>query len=152
MSEPLSDPVRSTPGGSFAVPVGAVLLIVCFFLPWTALDHSSAMEVSGDPLKAESAFDYLGLYAARPFNYTRLLFLIPILGISALLVETTVGPGHPGRMAVRLSVFAGGAALCLFFVFCGVHMGAKLVYGFWGSLTGALYLCVGALFDVLRNE
>jgi hypothetical protein len=152
MSEPLNQPVRSRSVGSFAVPAGAVLIIVCFFLPWIALDHSSAMDVSGDPRKAQSAFDYLNLYAARPLDYTRVLFLIPILGISTILLETMVPPGRLGRIAVRLGIFAGGAVLCLFFIFAGIRLGPKLAYGFWGSLTGALYILTGALVDVLRDE
>ena len=152
MSEPLSGSHNSAARGSFAVPAGAVLLIVCFFLPWIALDSSSAMEVSGDPAKAESAFLYLRLHADQPLSYTRLLYLIPILSLSVLLLDSTVTPGSFGRAAVRLGIFAAGATLCLFFVFCGLRMGPKLAYGFWGSLTGALYISVGAMLDVFRNE
>jgi hypothetical protein len=81
-----------------------------------------------------------------------MLFLIPVLGISTLLLENMVPPGRLGRIAVRLSIFAGGAALCFFFIFSGIRLGPKLAYGFWGSLTGSLYISVGALLDVLRNE
>jgi hypothetical protein len=152
MSETLTGSKDSTPRRNFAVPVGAVIVIVCFFLPWITLDHSSAMEVSGDPLKAESAFVYLRLYADHPLSYTRLLYLIPTLALSTLLLDSTVPPGHVGRVAARLGAFAGGATLCFFFIFCGLRMGPKLTYGFWGSLSGALYISVGALFDVFRNE
>jgi len=152
MSEIPTDRVRSKAKGSFAVPVGAVLLFVCFFLPWVDREGFSGLEVSGDAVKAESTFQYLHLRVPHPLSYTRLLFLIPVLALATLLVGITVGPGHPGRLAVRLSVFAWGAMLSVFFLFCGVRLGGELSYGFWGSLTGALYVCVGALLNVFRNE
>jgi len=152
MSETLTGSPGTTPRRNFAVPAGAVILLVCFFLPWISLDNASGMEVSGDPLKAESTFAYLRLYADHPLTYTRLLYLVPILALATLLLDSTVGPGHMGRVAVRLGTFAAGSTLCLFFVFWGLRMGPKLTYGFWGSLTGALYISVGALFDVFRAE
>jgi len=144
--------VRAAPPGNFGVPAGAVILIVCFFLPWVSQSGGSAMQLSGDPTKAASALTNLGIPYVKPLAVTRTLYLIPLLGLSTLMLELSVPPGHAARAFARFAILAGGAVLCAFFAFLGLEHGPKLTYGFWGSFMGSLFITVGVLFDVFRNE
>lgn len=153
MSEKAPDPRDAPAYGNVGVPVGCLIVIVCFFLPWTAPKGASAMEISGDPFKALTALSHvLEVHTEKPLAYTRVLYLVPILALSTLMLEITVPPGHGGRILARLAVLAAGATLCLFFVSLGILHASKLAGGFWGSLTGALFIFVGVLFNVFRGE
>ena len=143
------DPSRS---GNVGVPAGCLLIVVCFFLPWVTYSGASALEVSADAGKAEAAFAGLGLREQRLLAYTRVLYLVPLLALSTLMLELTVPSGRVARRVVRLGILAGGITLCLFFIQVALHFGPRLSFGFWGSLTGALFISVGVVFDVIRNE
>jgi len=142
----------AAPRGNFGVPAGTVIIIVCFFLPWVAQGDASAMQLSGDSGKAELALTHLGIRCLKPLLLRRTLYLVPLLALSTLMLELSVPPGHAARAFTRFAILAGGAVLCAFFVFLGLRYGPKLTYGFWGSLMGSLFISVGVLFDVFRNE
>ena len=137
--------------GNLGVPAGAVIVVVCFFLPWSSLDNSSAMAIAGYPQKAALARLHLDIPPTSAFARARVLYMIPIIALSTLMLELVMPPGHVGRRAARLGVHAAGVTLTSFFVACGVLFGSGLAYGFWGSLTGALFISVGGLFNEIRN-
>lgn len=151
MAEKATGTTPSESSGNFGVPVGAVIVFVCFFLPWTVSGRSSAMEIAVN-LHGKTASTLANLSLYIPGSWARLLWLIPIVALAALALEVVAPAGRPGRMVARLVAFAGGAVLCNFFVSFGIAYGARLAYGFWGSLTGALFLTVGAMFNVYRGE
>ncbi|HUW56366.1 MAG TPA: hypothetical protein VMZ92_06995 [Planctomycetota bacterium] len=138
--------------GNFGVRAGAVIVAACFFLPWVRVDYSSAMEISGDPEKAAVALTYLRIPRASVLGRVEALFMIPMIALSTLMVELVVPPGHVGRRLARIGVHAGAATLTSFFVAFGYLFGTRLAYGFWGSLTGALFISVGGLLNEIRNE
>lgn len=152
MLEKESDSSDSPRPGNLGVPAGAAIIVVCFFLPWISLGHSSAMAISSDPQQASVALAYLRIPRTSGIARVRTLYLIPIVALSTLMLELVVPPGHVGRRFARLGVLAAGAALSIFFISFGLLLGSKLAYGFWGALTGALFLTVGGLFNEARSE
>ena len=138
--------------GNLGVPAGALIVVVCFFLPWVGFHPVSAMAISSDPGKADLALMYLGIPKTSVLARVGALYMIPIIALSTLMVELVIPPGHVGRGAARLGVHAAGATLTSFFVAFGFLFGAKLAYGFWGALTGSLFISVGGLFNEIRNE
>jgi hypothetical protein len=145
-----SEPSRRS--GNIGIPVGCILILVCFFLPWLSRTHTSGIQMAGSSAKADAAFGYLGTHSRTPILVTRVLYLVPLLALTALLLDLSVPPGHKSRFFARLGILAAGAALSMFFVHFGCTYGAQLTYGFWGSLMGALFITVGVIFDVARNE
>ena len=141
-----------SPSGNLGVPVGTVLIVVCFFLPWVTLNDFTALEVSANHQKASMALGYLKMNPRNPLALRRALYLIPIVALSTLMLQFAIPPGRTGRAAARFGVLAVGAMLCTFFIYFAFHHGPKLACGFWGSLTGALFITVGALFNVFRGE
>ena len=150
---PDSAPAHETRrAGNIGVPVGCLIILGCFFMPWLTLDGASAMELSTDRQKAEAAFGYLRLHHRMPIMVTRGLYMIPLLALSTLMLDFAIAPGHVARAAARFGILASGAVLAIFFIHTGVSFGPQMSYGFWGSLTGSLFVAVGVLFNVARNE
>ncbi len=141
-----------SPVGNLGVPAGTVIIVVCFFLPWIGFHDVSAMAISSDAGTADLALMHLRIPRTSVFARVRALYMIPIIALSTLMVELVIPPGHVGRRGARLGVDAAGATLTSFFVAFGLLFGAKLTYGFWGSLMGALFISVGGLFNEIRNE
>ncbi|KPL01397.1 MAG: hypothetical protein AMK75_05160 [Planctomycetes bacterium SM23_65] len=138
--------------GNVGVQAGAVIVVVCFFLPWVGFHPVSAMTISSDPDKADLALLYLGIRPTSPLRRVGALYLIPMIALSTLMIELVIPPGHVGRRSARLGVHVAAAALTSFFVAFGYLFGTQLTYGFWGSLTGSLFISVGGLFNEIRNE
>ena len=139
--------------GNIGVPIGTVVLVVCFFLPWVRPSNISAAVMVVDATRANATALYaMGVTANHPQAVSRVLLMIPLLAVSTLLLELSAPAGHSARVIARISILAGGGTLCVFFVAVGLQAGPKLLYGFWGSLSGALFITVGGLFNVFRGE
>ena len=146
----MSDP--SPRLGNLGVPVGCVLLLAGFFLPWLSFGALSGMEIAADREKAAMA-----IAVARPAHVSsamglRLLLFVPILALVTLMIEMTVPPGHPERLLARLGVLLAGGTLTLFFLYVGIVYAPYLAAGFWGSCMGAMFILVGGVFDAARRE
>ena len=152
MTEKAIDERTLRRGGNFGVCAGAVIIVACFFLPWVQLNRVSAMEISSDRQKAALALAYLHIPRTSVLGRVQALFMIPIIALSTVMLELVIPPGHVGRRSARLGVHAAAATLTGFFVAFGYLFGNQLTYGFWGSLTGALFISVGGLFNEIRNE
>ena len=146
-----SDRLTSAQGNT-GVPIGCVVLLVCFFLPWVALGNVSAMTIALDAAKADTSILYVGFTTNDPQTAGRVLLMVPLLAISTLMLELSVPTGRGNRMAVRIATAAGGGTLVAFFTMVALAGGHRLAYGFWGSLSGALFITVGGLFNVFRGE
>jgi len=144
---------RSTSAqGNIGVPTGCVVLLVCFFLPWVTLGNVSAMTIALDAAEAETSILYVGFSTKDPPTAGRVLLMVPLLAISTLMLEFSVPTGRGSRRVVRIATVVGGGTLVMFFAAVATVGGAKLTYGFWGSLSGALFITVGGLFNVFRGE
>ena len=152
MTQDAASPEPSSRTGNIGVPVGCILIVACFFLPWLTRTHISGMEMASMSAKADAAFGYLAEHSRTPVLTARVLYLAPLLALVALLLDLSVPPGHKSRFFARLGILAAGASLGMFFIHFGVYFGAQLTYGFWGSLMGSLFITVGVIFDVARNE
>ena len=60
--------------------------------------------------------------------------------------------GHPARRYATLGTAAAGAILSLVLATMGLWFGTHLGPGFWGTLTGSLFILVGGAFNVARGE
>jgi hypothetical protein len=151
MSETPHAPAHSRHGNP-GVPVGCILLVACFFLPWVPVIGLSAVRIASDPEAAEAAFGALGLGHPSPIHVTRLLFFVPLLALSTWMLDASVPPGASGRLAAKIGVLMSGVVLAFFFAAMGFFFGPHLGAGFWGSLMGSLFILVGVIFNVARNE
>jgi hypothetical protein len=151
MADRPAGPTPDPSAGNFAVPAGALLVAVGFFLPWV-VPGVTGLEMASNERLAYMTLASLRFQSDDPLGVTRPLYLVPVLALICLMLDLTVTPGSPGRAAVRFSILAAGIALSLFFVFMGLAFGGMLAYGFWGSLTGSLFITVGAGFNVVRKE
>lgn len=161
MSEQMLDRKRGTPRGNLGVHAGAVVLIVCFLLPWVTLGEYSALDAAIHRQRALATLmnlgiitglDHAGKPPVDPLDMTRVLWVVPLLALSTLVVELTIPPGHHARGTARVCILAGGGTLCAMLAALGLRYGSLLAYGFWWSLSGALLISVGGTFDVLRRE
>jgi hypothetical protein len=152
MSQDAPPTPPSRPTGNIGVPIGCILLLVCFFLPWITMGSVSALELSTDRETAVSAFAHLQFSSPLPMLLTRGLWVVPLLALLVLWTELTIPSGRLGRRAVRIAVFAVAGVAAFLFIRFGLDFGTQLAYGFWGSLMGDLFITVGELFNVLRDE
>lgn len=151
MPETPHAPASSRPGNP-GIPVGCILLVACFFLPWVSVADLSAMRIAADADAADAAFGVLGLSHPSPGSVTRLLFFVPALALSTWMLDASVPLGRPGHLATKLGVGASALVLVLLFGGLGAAFGRQLAAGFWGSLMGSLFILVGVIFDVARND
>ncbi len=149
MSHPASD---SGVRGNVGVPIGSILILIGFFLPWLAFGGLSAAQIAANPDRMAAALGVLSRDVPAPGAVARALLVIPILALSTLMIDVATPPGHPARLAARLGVLLAGALLTAFFLLAGVLYGRHLTSGFWGSCMGALFILVGGIFNAARSE
>ncbi|HUV38279.1 MAG TPA: hypothetical protein VMY39_01635 [Planctomycetota bacterium] len=149
MTDETHDNTTSPRTDNIGIHVGTLLLIACFFLPWTG--GYTAVELSFSEAKARTGLMLLGISTTHALDYTRVLYMIPLLALATLMLEYTIPPGHAGRRLAHVSMLAAGVTLSVFLTGLGVRYGADLAYGFWWSLSGALFVTVGGVFNVVRN-
>ena len=152
MTEPTRDNLHPQPAGNLGVHLGTLLVLIAFCLPWVAFGNLSALKIALFREDAEVAALALNLSPEHVTIVTRMLFMVPLLAIATLVVELSVPPRSPQRMAARLSVLCAGGALTTMFASVGIRMGSMLTYGFWAAMMGAMFITVGALFNVFRDE
>ena len=137
-----------------AVPIGAVLVIVAFFLPLVYLD---SMGVSGFQLVIHKglAWDLLvhfGIYVESPTGVTRPLILVPFMGLGVLLLELTIGKHVISRLVSRTLIFVTGVILAGGFGYVGAMCVEVLpAPGLWMMFSGGLLIALGSVFDVVRG-
>ena len=138
--------------GNLAVTAGGLLILICFTLPWIRDGDLSAVAVAANEDVAQLALESLDLEGDHPRLFLRPLYMIPVLAVLCMALEWTVPPGAAGRVVARVSLLITGTALSTFFVFFGLRFGARLDYGFWGAMHGALFITVGGVFNAFRRE
>ena len=153
--KPEDDLHRSNTGemGNFGVTAGAIIVLVCCFLPWVALGEFSALSIGlADVDTAWIVMDSLGLYFDPPHVVAKGVFFVPLMALFVLYMDLSARPGTEGRMTANVGMSAASGGLTIFMVFLGVTFGEDLSYGFWGALTGSLFMSVGVGFNVIRGE
>ena len=139
--------------GNFGVPAGAIIVLVCCFLPWVALGGFSALSIGlADAETAEFVMESLGLYFKTPHVVAKVIFFVPLMALIALYMDLSARPGTEGRTGANVGMSAASGGLTIFMVFLGANFGENLSYGFWGALTGSLFMSVGVVFNVARSE
>ncbi len=140
-------------GGNVGVPVGGILILVSFlFIPFVSIGGLTAIKIALNHDAAEAAFAVLGVSGPMADKAVRMLMLLPALALTVLMIELAVPPGHGSRPYANVAVAIAGALLSLVLGSVGLCFGAHFGPGFWGTLTGSLFILVGGIFNVARGE
>ncbi len=138
--------------GNPGVPVGCILVLAGFVLPWLAFGNLSGLEIGADPEKAATAAAVVRSVHRFPPGAMRMLYFVPLLALSTLLLDVSVPVGNRERTFARLGVLVAGGTLTLFFLYVGIRFLPYLASGFWGSCMGSLFILVGGIFNAARRE
>ena len=166
----LADPSRDTsPSGSevgtqlsksnAAVPVGGMLIIVSFFLPWISLASTSPSgfelafaDEAARGLLVHFGVDFREPALKEPTRITRPLVLLPLMALGVLVLDLTAGSrfvSRPPRRISRLVVLATGVFFSIVFGYLGCNFpDLRLGPAFWTTFSGGLLIAVGSVFDV----
>lgn len=140
---------------SVAVPVGGLLIVVSFFLPWVYLDHAgvSGFQLAFQEEPARVLLELLGLSIPNPIRGTRVLSLVPLLAVGVLLLDLTAGTHRMTRLISRGLIFITGLLIIAVFGYVG---GSVVVLSpgpaLWSTFSGGLLIVLGSAFDVVRGS
>lgn len=118
---------------NLAVPIGCLLVITAFFLPWLRVD---TVGVSG-----------LGLLRQRFFQPAAAV----VLAFLVLATGRAVPRQIVMRLSSRLTIVVAGAIMAGTFGFYSVTLGQLAGPGLWLSFAGGLLIVVGTVFDLIRG-
>ena len=146
-------PVRQA--GNIAVPIGALLIVASFFLPW--LNFPGASSPSGFDIafrtpSARVLLNHFGVDPKRPTGLTRRLVIVPLMAGGVLLLNVTAGSHVVTRVFSRMLTFATGVFLSIVLGYVGLKVPQlHPAPAFWTTFSGGLLIAVGSFFDVLRR-
>ena len=146
-----------------AIPVGGVLILVSFFLPWISLGSGSPSgfdlafkDEAAKGLLVHFGVDFEAPALKAPTRVTRPLVLLPLMALGVLLLDVTAGSRfirRPTRRISRLVVLATGVFFSIVFGYLGCGFPTlRLGPAFWTTFSGGLLIAVGSVFDVLRGS
>lgn len=137
---------------------GALLALLCFFLPWVRMSCGVEIRASGLDLAANSL---------DPDAPSWLLFLVPIMAIAVLWTIYTIldkGSVKDRAVATRKLIFGAVGFLPTISVYISfqnarndpANMGLgylfELMYGYWGTVLGWIGVIVGAWLDLKEEQ
>ena len=155
--------------GNIAVPIGALLIIASFFLPWLEFESStpSGFDIAFRTASARKFLDHFGVPTPEPTKITRRLVLVPLMAAGVLLLNLTTGASvqsgqtpstHSAKTHVvtrtfaRILIFATGVFLTVVLGYVGsMFTQLKPAPAFWTTFSGGLLIAVGSFFDILRR-
>ena len=144
----------SGPSANIAVPIGALLIIASFFLPWLDFEASSpsGFDIAFRSPSARVLLNHFGVNPAKPTGLTRRLVSAPLMAVGVLLLHVTAGSHVVTRVFSRMLTFATGVFLTIVLGYVG-SMFTQLTPApaFWTTFSGGLLIAVGSFFDVLRR-
>jgi len=139
--------------------IGALLALICFFLPWITVSCGGArvLEVSGQELAAGSTF-----YGEKVFGYPQLWVTLLVPLICLIIVGVAYSKGNMSRGgAVGQIVLTGAGLIPILTTFLDltsqsgsdewiseglVTVSTKI--GLWGTFLGYLGIVAGAILDL----
>ena len=137
---------------------GALLVLLCFFLPWVRMSCGVEITASGLDLAANSP---------DPDAPSWLLFLVPIMAIAVLWTIYTVldkGSVKDRAVAIRELIFGAVGFLPTISVYISLqnarndpaNLGLgylfELMYDYWGTVLGWIGVIVGAWLDLKEEQ
>ena len=139
---------------NLAVPVGALLIIISFFLPWVYLGHAgvSGFQLALEAGPATALLERFEVYTDAPNHLTRPLLAIPLMGLAVIMLDLTAGKRVATRIVSRTLIFVTGLFITGAFGYVGctvvvVHPAPAL----WTTFSGGLLIALGSVFDVARG-
>jgi hypothetical protein len=140
---------------NLAVPLGALFVLISFFLPWINLGPAevSGFDLAFRPEAAGALLDRFGVYTREPTTVTRPLMLVPLMAIGVLMLNLTAGKRLIMRLVTRSLIMVTGLMITAGFGFVGsmvvnVRPGPAL----WTTFSGGLLIVLGTVYDVARGE
>jgi len=137
---------------------GALVALLCFFLPWVEVS-CGGMRISASGLDLASRSSEMG-------EGSGVLFLVPLAAV-AVLVSIYLAVSNPNlkARAIALWEFIAGfvglivTGLVYFAVqdarsnpeYFGMGLLLNLIYGYWGTLAGFIAVIVGAILDLKES-
>jgi hypothetical protein len=146
-----------------AVPVGALLIIAAFFLPWFHLGSAapSGFDIAFRDESARRLMNHFGLETDQPTRITRRFVLVPLMAAGVLLINVTsqARPSSGSGAAVLVTrTFARVLSLGtgLFLAVLVGYVGVRFVHlrpagAFWMTFSGGGLIAIGSVFDLLRG-
>ena len=144
----------SGPSANIAVPIGALLIIASFFLPWLDLEASSpsGFDIAFRVPSARVLLNQFGMDPKKATGLTRRLVIVPLMAVGVLLLNATAGSHVLTRVFSRMLTFATGVFLSIVLGYVGLKVPQlHPAPAFWMTFSGGLLIAVGSFFDVLRR-
>ncbi len=151
--------------GNPAVPLGAILILVSFFLPWVFLEGTgcSGFELAFKKDPATALLLRFGVWTpassedgrpprVSPNTVTRPLVLVPLLALGVIMLEVSSGRALLMRLISRGLTFTTGTMLAVGFAWFGTSvMVVHPAPAFWMVVMGGLLVALGSVTNVLRG-